>query len=461
MKYDVLIVGAGPGGIFAAYELMNNDPEKKIAVFEAGHPLEKRKCPIDGKKVKSCIHCKTCAIMKGFGGAGAFSDGKYNITNQFGGTLYQHIGKDTATELMEYVDKLNLMHGGEGTKLYSTTNSEIRKLCLQNGLHLLDASVRHLGTDINYVVLQNLYEKMKAHVDFYFDASVDKVEKTEDGYAVVVGDERYEGTYCIISAGRSGSKWMETVCTDLKIPALSNRVDIGVRVELPAEVFSRLTDELYESKIVYRTEKFEDMVRTFCMNPRGVVVNENTNGIITVNGHSYEDPAKHTNNTNFALLVSNRFTQPFNEPYRYGKHIASLSNLLAGGVLVQRFGDLVKGRRTNEKRMLKSFTKPTLSATPGDLSLVLPKRHLDDIIEMIYALDKIAPGMANADTLLYGVEVKFYSARLELDSNLETKVANMFAVGDGAGITRGLSQASASGVWAARVIGARACGQKN
>lgn len=199
MKYDVLIVGAGPGGIFAAYELMNNDPEKKIAVFEAGHPLEKRKCPIDGKKVKSCIHCKTCAIMKGFGGAGAFSDGKYNITNQFGGTLYQHIGKDTATELMEYVDKLNLMHGGEGTRLYSTTNSEIRKLCLQNGLHLLDASVRHLGTDINYVVLQNLYEKMKDHVDFYFDASVDKVEKTEDGYAVFVGDERYEGTYCIIS----------------------------------------------------------------------------------------------------------------------------------------------------------------------------------------------------------------------------------------------------------------------
>ena len=274
---------------------MNNDPEKKIAVFEAGHPLEKRKCPIDGKKVKSCIHCKTCAIMKGFGGAGAFSDGKYNITNQFGGTLYQHIGKDTATELMEYVDKLNLMHGGEGTKLYSTTNSEIRKLCLQNGLHLLDASVRHLGTDINYIVLQNLYEKMKDHVDFYFDASVDKVEKTENGYAVTVGDQSYEGTYCIISAGRSGSKWMESVCTDLRIPTLSNRVDIGVRVELPAEVFSRLTDELYESKIVYRTEKFEDMVRTFCMNPRGVVVNENTNGIITVNGHSYEDPAKHTN----------------------------------------------------------------------------------------------------------------------------------------------------------------------
>ena len=213
MKYDVLIVGAGPGGIFAAYELMNNDPEKKIAVFEAGHPLEKRKCPIDGKKVKSCIHCKTCAIMKGFGGAGAFSDGKYNITNQFGGTLYQHIGKDTATELMEYVDKLNLMHGGEGTKLYSTTNSEIRKLCLQNGLHLLDASVRHLGTDINYVVLEHLYDHLKNKVDFYFDCAIETVEKTEKGYKVYSNDTTFEGTKCIISAGRSGSKWMQKVRT--------------------------------------------------------------------------------------------------------------------------------------------------------------------------------------------------------------------------------------------------------
>ena len=454
MKYDVLIVGAGPGGIFAAYELMNNDPEKKIAVFEAGHPLEKRKCPIDGKKVKSCIHCKTCAIMKGFGGAGAFSDGKYNITNQFGGTLYQHIGKDTATELMEYVDKLNLMHGGEGTKLYSTTNSEIRKLCLQNGLHLLDASVRHLGTDINYVVLQNLYEKMKAHVDFYFDASVDKVEKTEDGYAVVVGDERYEGTYCIISAGRSGSKWMETVCTDLKIPTLSNRVDIGVRVELPAEVFSRLTDELYESKIVYRTEKFEDMVRTFCMNPRGVVVNENTNGIITVNGHSYEDPAKHTNNTNFALLVSKNFTEPFKSPIEYGKHIAQLGNMLSDGkILLQRYGDFRRGRRTTEERLHRNNITPTLKdAVPGDLSLVFPHRIMVAIDEMIQALDKVTPGIASDETLLYGVEVKFYSNKVVVGQDFETSIKGLRAMGDGASITRGLQQASANGLWVARCI---------
>ena len=454
MKYDVLIVGAGPGGIFAAYELMNNDPEKKIAVFEAGHPLEKRKCPIDGKKVKSCIHCKTCAIMKGFGGAGAFSDGKYNITNQFGGTLYQHIGKDTATELMEYVDKLNLMHGGEGTRLYSTTNSEIRKLCLQNGLHLLDASVRHLGTDINYVVLQNLYEKMKDHVDFYFDASVDKVEKTEDGYAVVVGDERYEGTYCIISAGRSGSKWMETVCTELKIPTLSNRVDIGVRVELPAEVFSRLTDELYESKIVYRTEKFEDMVRTFCMNPRGVVVNENTNGIITVNGHSYEGNEKKTDNTNFALLVSKNFTKPFKTPIEYGKHVAQLSNMLCDGkILVQTFGDFLRGRRTTEERLCRNNLIPTLKdAVPGDLSLVLPHRIMVDIKEMLLALDKVTPGIASDETLLYGVEVKFYSNKVVVNKDFETSIPGLRAIGDGASVTRGLQQASANGLSVARSI---------
>ena len=241
---------------------------------------------------------------------------------------------------------------------------------------------------------------------------------------------------------------------------INNQVDIGVRVEVPAEVFKHITDEVYEAKILYRTQLYNDVVRTFCMNPYGYVVAENTDGIITVNGHSFRDPKLHSKNTNFALLVSSKFTEPFHEPLQYGKRIASFSNMLGGGVLVQRFGDLVKGRRTNEKRMLKSFCKPTLSATPGDLSLVLPKRHLDDIIEMIYALDKIAPGMANADTLLYGVEVKFYSARLELDSNLETKVPNMFAVGDGAGITRGLSQASASGVWAARVIGRRATENK-
>ena len=453
MKYDILIIGAGPGGIFSAFELMKLKPELKVAVFEAGNPLEKRKCPIDGKKIKSCIGCKPCSIMNGFGGAGAFSDGKYNITNQFGGTLYEYIGKTHALDLMHYVDKINLDFGGEGTKLYSTTNSDIKKLCLQNGLHLLDASVRHLGTDINYIVLENIYNHLKNKVDFYFRAQVNTVTRSDEGYQILTeSGELYEGTQCIISAGRSGSKWMEKVCSDLKIPTKSNRVDIGVRVELPAAVFSHLTDELYESKIVYRTEKYGDLVRTFCMNPKGAVVNENTNGIVTVNGHSYEDPARQTENTNFALLVAKHFSEPFKDSNGYGESIAKLSNMLGGGVIVQRFGDLIQGRRSTPSRIKDSFTVPTLAATPGDLSLVIPKRILDGIIEMIYALDKVAPGTANIDTLLYGVEVKFYNMEVALDENLETCHPGLFVIGDCSGITHSLSHAYASGVHVARYI---------
>ncbi|MGN0507118.1 MAG: NAD(P)/FAD-dependent oxidoreductase [Lachnospiraceae bacterium] len=452
MKYDVIIVGAGPGGIFSAYELIKKNPDCKVAVFEAGNSLEKRKCPIDGDKVKSCIRCSTCAIMNGFGGAGAFSDGKYNITNQFGGTLHEYIGKQRAIELMEYVDQINLAHGGEGTHLYSTANSKIKKLCLENDLHLLDASVRHLGTDINYIVLENLYNELKEKVDFYFRSPVEHVRKTEDGYEIHLKDASYSCKACIISAGRSGSKWMETVCEELGIPTKSNRVDIGVRVELPAEVFSHLTDELYESKIVYRTAKYEDLVRTFCMNPRGAVVNENTNGIVTVNGHSYEDPARYTKNTNFALLVSKHFSEPFKDSNGYGESIARLSNMLGDGVIVQRFGDLVRGRRSNATRINEGFVTPTLAATPGDLSLVMPKRILDGIIEMMYALDKIAPGTANDDTLLYGVEVKFYNMEVEIDKNLETCHKGLFVIGDCSGVTHSLSHASASGVAVARYL---------
>lgn len=452
MKYDVVIIGAGPGGIFSAYELMKLKPELKVAVLEAGQSLEKRKCPIDGKKIKTCIHCKSCGIMNGFGGAGAFSDGKYNITNQFGGTLHEYIGKREATDLMKYVDEINMSHGGEGTKLYSTANTEIKKVCLQNDLHLLDASVRHLGTDINYVVLENLYNELKDKVEFHFMTPVETVEKNGAGYLVKAEDGVYECDKCIISAGRSGSKWMESVCKSLEIPTKSNRVDIGVRVELPAEVFAHLTDELYESKIVYRTQKFEDLVRTFCMNPRGVVVNENTNGIVTVNGHSYEDPALHTENTNFALLVSKHFSEPFKDSNGYGESIARLSNMLGGGVMVQRFGDLIRGRRSTESRIAESYVTPTLAATPGDLSLVMPKRILDGIIEMIYALDKIAPGTANDDTLLYGVEVKFYNMEVEIDNHLQTKHEGLFVIGDCSGVTHSLSHASASGVCVARYL---------
>ncbi len=445
--YDVIIIGAGPGGIFSAYELSEKRPDLKIAVFDAGHELSKRKCPIDGKKVKSCIGCKPCSIMNGFGGAGAFSDGKYNITNDFGGTLYEYIGRDKAMELMHYVDEINMANGGEGTKLYSTAGTELKKLCMQNGLQLLEASVRHLGTDINYVVLGNLYTKLKEKVEFFFDTRVQRLTKTEEGtYIAEYEGGQAEGRNCIISVGRSGSKWMEKVSRDLDIRTHSNRVDIGVRVEIPALVFSHITDELYESKIVYKTKKFEDNVRTFCMNPRGIVVNENTNGIITVNGHSFEDETKKTENTNFALLVAKHFTEPFNDSNGY----ARLSNMLGGGVIVQRFGDLERGRRSTMERISKGMVTPTLAATPGDLSLVLPKRVLDGIIEMIYALDKIAPGTANDDTLLYGVEVKFYNMEVELDHNLETIHKGLYVIGDGSGVTHSLSHASASGVYVAR-----------
>ena len=452
MNYDVLIIGAGPGGIFTVYELAEADKGLRIGVFELGRPLAQRKCPIDGKKVKACVKCPVCSIMSGFGGAGAFSDGKYNITNQFGGTLYEHIGKQEAIDLMRYVDKINLSHGGEGTKLYSTANTGIKRMCLENGLHLLDAQVRHLGTDINYVVLENIYNELREKVDFHFNTPVTGVKKTPDGYTVTAGGEEYTCRKCVISVGRSGSKWMESVCEELGISTSSNRVDIGVRVELPAEIFAPLTDELYESKIVYRTQKFEDLVRTFCMNPKGVVVNENTNGIVTVNGHSYEDPAMHTENTNFALLVSKHFTAPFKDSNGYGESIARLSNMLGGGVIVQRFGDLVRGRRSTEARIAESFITPTLAAIPGDLSLVIPKRILDGIIEMIYALDKIAPGTANDDTLLYGVEVKFYNMEVQLDRNLETSSRGLYVIGDGSGVTHSLSHASASGVYVARHI---------
>ena len=314
----------------------------------------------------------------------------------------------------------------------------------------MEASVRHLGTDINYVVLENIYNELKDKVDFYFNTPVRTIEKITNGYKVICDNGEYSCKKCIVSVGRSGSKWMQHICENLDIHTKSNRVDLGVRVELPAPIFDHITDELYEGKIVYQTEKFEDPVRTFCMNPHGIVVNENTNGIITVNGHSFEDENKKTDNTNFALLVSKHFTEPFNDSNGYGESIARLSNMLGGGVIVQRFGDLERGRRSNQKRIDRGTVRPTLKATPGDLSLVLPKRILDGIIEMIYALDKIAPGTANDDTLLYGVEVKFYNMEVAVDENLESCCKGLYVIGDGSGITHSLSHASASGVYVAR-----------
>lgn len=456
-KYDVIIIGAGPGGIYSLYELSKLSPELKIAVFEAGGQLNERKCPINGTTVKNCIHCPTCSIMNGFGGAGAFSDGKYNITNEFGGTLHEYIGREKALELMHYVDKINITHGGYGTKLYSSANQNFKTQCLRNHLYLLDASVRHLGTDINYKVLSNLYEELKGCAEWHFHSPVTDVKSDGSGYEVITEEGSFFCEKCIISAGRSGSKWMESICAGLNIPTRSNRVDIGVRLEMPALIFQHITNELYESKILYKTEKYEDRVRTFCMNPRGAVVAENTNGIVTVNGHSYEDPDLQSENTNFALLVSKHFTDPFRDSNGYAENIARLSNLLGGGVIVQRFGDLIRGRRSNETRLRKSFVIPTLKAEPGDLALVIPKRIMDGIVEMIYALDKIAPGTANADNLLYGVEVKFYNMEVSITDELEAfDHKGLFIIGDCSGVTHSLSHASASGVFVARKIASEA-----
>lgn len=450
--YDVVIVGAGASGIFTAYELIQKNTNINVLIIEKGNSLEKRRCPIDGEKIKTCIHCSICNIMNGYGGAGSLSDGKYNITNNFGGELYKYVGYKEALELMYYVDEVLCKMGGADARLYSTADSKLRSKALQYDLHLLDANVRHLGTDRNLVILDNIFKCLKNKVDFLFNSEVVEISKAYDEFFVHTKDEIYTCRDLVVATGRSGSKWISEVCKKLKIKTESSRVDIGVRVELPAAVFEHITSEVYESKIVYRTKKYSDFVRTFCMNPHGEVVNENTNGIVTVNGHSYSNSELHTENTNFALLVSNNFTEPFKNSNEYGESIARLSNMLGGGVLVQRFGDLVQGRRTNEHRLAKSFTRPTLNATPGDLSLVLPKRQLDDIIEMIYALDKIAPGTANEDTLLYGVEVKFYNSMIEVDKNLETAVKGLYVLGDGSGVTHSLSQASASGVYVGRIL---------
>ena len=456
-RYDVAILGCGEAGIFAGYELMHRRPDLKVVALDQGADIYTRSCPIVAGKGKECIHCKVCGTMCGFGGAGAFSDGKYNFTTAFGGWLTDFMPKEEVMGLIDYVDSINMKHGATD-KVFSTDTPAARALekrALEHDLHLLQARCKHLGTENNLRILQSIYEECRKGVEFRFNTAVAKIQDLHgEGYRLITekGDE-IDCTWLIAGPGRSGAEWFSNQCKELGIQLINNQVDIGVRVELPAKVFEHITDVVYESKLVYRTKQYGDQVRTFCMNPYGHVVAENVEGINTVNGHSYSDPSLQSENTNFALLVSNRFTQPFNEPYRYGKHIASLSNMLAGGVLVQRFGDLVSGIRTNEHRMSKSFVRPTLTAAvPGDLSLALPKRQLDDIIEMIYQLDKLAPGTANYDTLLYGAEVKFYSARLALSHELETSLPGFFAVGDGAGITRGLAQAGASGVKAAQVI---------
>lgn len=452
-RYDVAVVGAGPAGSFAAYELAVRRPGLRVLVLESGMEVEARLCPIAAGRTKRCAGCRPCAIMRGFGGAGAFSDGKYNFTTQFGGWLGEFLGDEEVMRLIRYVDGINLKNGAP-SQVFTTEGSELKKRALEHDLHLLDASVRHLGTENNLNMLRRMYDDMKERLELRFLTPVARIESDGAGTNALTLEDgsRVEAEYLVIAPGRAGAEWFSDECRRLGVALLNNQVDVGVRVEVPDEVWNHITSQVYEAKLVYRTKRYGDLVRTFCMNPHGHVVMENTDGVITVNGHSYSDPRLQSRNTNFALLVSNRFTEPFNEPYKYGKRIASFSNMLAGGALLQRYGDLYKGRRTDADRLSKSFTKPTLEATPGDLSLVLPKRHLDNILEMIQALNCVAPGMTNDDTLLYGVEVKFYSSRITLTKELEMPLKNVFAAGDGAGVTRGLSQAAASGVAAARAI---------
>ena len=455
-RYDVIIIGSGTSGIYAGYELTKQHPGLSVCILERGGDLAQRSCPIVAGAVKECIQCPVCHTMCGFGGAGAFSDGKYNFTTAFGGWLNDYLPDREIMQLIEYVDSINVQHGAT-EQVFSTETDAARALqkkALEHDLHLLQARVKHLGTENNLHILGNIYASLKNAVTFRFHTAAREIKVGNGGGFEVFTEsgDSFSCTYLIAAPGRSGAAWFADQCASLGMELINNQVDIGVRVELPATVFEHITDVVYESKLIYRTKQYGDQVRTFCMNPYGYVVAENVDGINTVNGHSYADAALRSENTNFALLVSNRFTQPFNQPYRYGRHIASLSNMLGGGILVQRFGDLRRGVRTNEHRLSKSFTRPTLAATPGDLSLALPKRQLDDIIEMIEALNHIAPGTANYDTLLYGAEIKFYSARLHLTEHLETQFPNFFAIGDGAGVTRGLAQAGASGVLVARTI---------
>ena len=461
-KYDVAIIGAGIAGICAAYELSENS-NLRIVLIDKGNEISRRKCPIKNTSEK-CRKCSKCNIMNGFGGAGGFSDGKYNITTEFGGWITDYVPPEYALKLIEYVDNI-IMKFGATQKYYSTDTKEAKEIereALKYDLHLLKAKVKHLGTENNFNILCKMYEYLSQKVQILCNTEVETLSKNDEfGYTLSCFDKtnkinsfEINAKYVIAAPGRSGAEWFSKVCNQsLKIEMINNQIDLGVRVELPNEIFSHITDSVYESKIKYVTSR-GNTVRTFSMNPSGYVVYENTDGTITVNGHSFADKSLGSNNTNFAILVSTRFTEPFKDPYQYGKRTASFSNLLGNGIIVQRYGDLKKGRRTDEKRLKASFTKPTLtSATPGDLGYVIQYNQLTDIIEMIEKLDKIAPGTANADTLLYGVEVKYYSARpKELSSSLETKHRNLFAIGDGAGVTRGLSQAGASGILASREI---------
>jgi uncharacterized FAD-dependent dehydrogenase len=455
--YDVAIIGAGPAGIFSALEITKLKPDWKVVIIEKGTNIEKRNCLIrNGHK---CPPCTNCNLLCGWGGAGAFSDGKLTLSPDVGGNLNDYISRKALEELIKYTDDIYLKHGATDT-LYGLDNDSVMDISRQATLaelRLVYSPIRHLGTDRSGIVLKNMQDELANKITILSNEKAESLIVKDGVIKGITTDKNssIEANFVILAPGREGAGWLTKEFNKLSIELENNAVDIGVRVELPAPVMESLTSKLYESKFIYHAPTFGDEVRTFCMNPYGEVVCENYKGIVTVNGHSYAN--KKTENTNFALLVSKRFTEPFKEPIKYGQHVASLANMLAGGVLVQRLGDLLSGRRSTPQKIADGVVKPTFtSAVPGDLSLVLPYRHLTSIVEMLMALDKIAPGVASRYTLLYGVEVKFYSSRVCLTNELETtEIKNLFAIGDGAGVTRGLIQASASGVLAARAICSR------
>ena len=453
-KYDVIIIGAGPSGIFTALELLNSKEKPSILIIEKGKDIEERACPVKVKNI-SCTACRECDLLSGWGGAGAFSDGKLSLSPEVGGFLSRYIDKDKVRSLIDYVDGIYLKYGAPSEVFGDKAEEvmELEKLSSVNNLVLIPSKIRHIGTDRCKMLLKRIREDIRNSVDTIFQTEAE---------AVLVDGGKYKGVklkdgtvflsdFLVLAPGREGSRWLEEESRRLGLTLLKNPVDIGVRVELPATVLEPLTRVTYEPKLLFYSRRFDDKVRTFCVNPYGEVVKEYLKGIWTVNGHSYAD--RRTANTNFAILVSTYFTEPFDQPISYGRYIAQLANFLGKGVIVQRLGDLMAGRRSTQERISKGIVRPTLAdATPGDLSFVIPYRYLCDIMEMLEALDKIAPGVNSRHTLLYGVEVKFYSMQLKLTDRLETEISNIFAVGDGAGVSRGLIQASASGILAAREI---------
>jgi len=455
--YDVIIIGSGPAGIFAALELVKNSA-LKILMIEKGSDIDNRACPMVESNVP-CVQCGLCGILCGWGGAGAYSDGKLTLTSEFGGRLRDYLSEEDLTALIEYADSIYCSFGAGGAVHGedSAALSRLGKKSAGYNLELIPARIRHIGTDLCKEVLRKIREQLEGKVDVIFDTPVWQIA-VKDGVigGVITQDGRQFAAPVVIAAvGREGSTWLSGEAKRLKLSLQKNPVDIGVRVELPAHIMKEITDTAYEGKFLYTSKRFHDRVRTFCMNPYGEVVKEYSEGVYSVNGHSYKN--RKTENTNFALLVSTDFTEPFDDPISYGKHIAGLADLLGGGVILQRLGDLKMGRRSTPQRIAEGTVRPTLEdATPGDISFVLPYRHLHNITEMLEALDNVAPGVNSGDTLLYAVEVKFYSMKLKLTPALETEVKGLFAIGDGAGVTRGLIQASISGVVAAREVLKRA-----